>query len=174
MDTCIVHYNTTDSSDNLITVTKETYEILIEAKLCRIELSGENIRQIQSDGIPDTYIENSNDKYHRKCYQRFTMAISISRKRKSTPICVESSRPPRTGDLGSNLFPDYCMICKKDTAIYVNNIKQFPRAIVTDSADRSIREPAINSKPIILTFLYNIIIGNYQPTYLTCVRMKSC
>ena len=59
MDTCIIHYNTTDSSDNLITVTKETYERLIEAKKCCIELGGENIHQ--SDGIPDTYIGNSNE-----------------------------------------------------------------------------------------------------------------
>ena len=91
MDTCIVQYNTTDSSDNLITVTKETHERFIDAKKCRIELGGENIHQIQSDGLPYTYIGNSNDKYHRKCNQRYTMAISISRKRKSTPICVDSS-----------------------------------------------------------------------------------
>ena len=35
------------------------------------------------------------------------------------------------------------MLCKKDTALYVNKVKQFPRAIITDTADHSIREAAV-------------------------------
>ena len=35
------------------------------------------------------------------------------------------------------------MLCKKDTAIYVNKVKQFPRAIIPDTTDHSIRGAAV-------------------------------
>ena len=40
--------------------------------------------------------------------------------RKKTTALKVSSRPSRTGELG-NTFPNYCILCKKETAIYVNN-----------------------------------------------------
>ena len=100
----------TTNCGNLISLTKESHQKLSEAKQSHIKLAGANLHKIQSDAIPATFLEDDNNKYHRQCYQKYTMAISMLRKK--TTALTESSRPSRTGELGNTLFPDYC-ICKK-------------------------------------------------------------
>lgn len=50
------------------------------------------------------------------------------------------TRTRRSGDLGKNLFLDYCMLCKGNTPILVKREKQFLNKILTDTAERAIRE----------------------------------
>ena len=83
--------------------------------------------------------------YHRKCYQKYTKAISVLKTKKGvtdTPCQPSSSRVKRTGDLGKTLFLDYCMICRKSRPIYVKKKKQFPRLLELEKAEKSIEDAA--------------------------------
>ena len=52
------------------------------------------------------------------------------------------TRTRRSGDLGKYLFLDYCTLCKGNTPILVKREKQFLNKILTDTAEREIREVA--------------------------------
>ena len=57
MASCIVHYGAHEESD-LLPLTKEHYERLVEAKKCRCELGGENLHALQSNDIPNLFPDN--------------------------------------------------------------------------------------------------------------------
>ena len=53
-----------------------------------------------------------------------------------------SSRVQRAGELGSTLFPPYCMLCKSEKSIKVKGKKQYPKVLREINAEMSIRETA--------------------------------
>ena len=145
MSSCIVHYNDyTDEEEPLIYAKRESYDKLVNAKSKRVELGGEHAHTEQGRKIPVSYGDNLF--YHRKCYQKYTMAVSIKRKRdeqdstsSQSQSCSRGKR--RKGNLGTILFPLYCMLCKKVTK-YHKRKKQVPKKLELATAEYAIREAA--------------------------------
>ena len=144
MSYCVIHYNGyTEDDEKLLYLNQENYDRLLLAKQSRSELGGDNTHAEQGNSIPQSYDDNLF--YHRKCYQKYTKAISVLKTKKGvtdTPCQPSSSRVKRTGDLGKTLFPDYCMICKKSGPIHVKKKKQFPRLLELEKAEKSIEDAA--------------------------------
>ena len=96
---CTVHYeNYVDENEQLLPLCTDGYERLVLATACRNELGGGNIHEVQSSQIPKQYAENI--VFHRKCYKKFTSAISTANK--NVPSTSEAStRTRRSGDQGT-------------------------------------------------------------------------
>ncbi len=152
---CCIHYQSINTSDNLITASKNALETLIECKNIRTTLGGENHHIEQCSKVPEIIEGSSDFYYHRQCYQKFTYARALMKRKKSKDEEQEASikiRRTRRGTSSSaeeipreirprGLFPDICMICKKKT-IKVNNKRQSKTKIVTKTAERTLKSAA--------------------------------
>jgi hypothetical protein len=124
-------------------------DTLIECKNIWVSLGGANAHEIQCKNIP----ENCDGKeyfFHRQCYQKFTLAKALLKRkvdkegdggesrikvtRTSTKPSLESSHP-------RGIFPDMCMICKKKT-LKVNQKSQHLTKIVTKTAENTLKQAA--------------------------------
>ena len=115
---CIVHYYNIRTKDALREVT-ETSLKSFKDKLIRETLGGSNHHYEQSAGVPDTH-----DKpyfLHAECFKKFTYAKTLSKRKgnddnsvskvlRLTEVLLELIISSSTT---SNMFPDSCMICKK-------------------------------------------------------------
>ena len=138
MESCQIHYDVFDKEgDSVIKLTELTFKRLKEAQKCRVELGGDNLH-VQGSRLPDSFDESFY--YHKKCYKKFTMAISIHRKRTKFQEFTKR-RTKLTGELSQTLFPKHCMICKK-IVIVVNRKKQVPILIELEKAEKVIKEAA--------------------------------
>ena len=81
------------------------------------------------------------DGFHRQCYQKFTNAVSVAKRKGSLTgeHPVESKRPRRSGGFSGTLFPDICMICGSEGAKKVKGQKQNIKVIQTISACENIQ-----------------------------------
>ena len=149
---CVIHYDHIKTSEKLTNGTLESLNNLKECKKIRETLSFENHHLEQCNGVPENY-SSTTLYYHRECYQKFTYARNLKRKRECsiTPTSRRSIRltSPETEKQISNLnetnetqlFPSYCMICKKHR-IKVKGKDQYPTHIRTHTAQESIKKAA--------------------------------
>ena len=143
MAACRIHYEIYDNEDDkLLKLTEDNLDRLKDAKKCRFELGGNNIKFIRYIVTLCNMHKESEFLYHQKCYKKFTMAISVCKKKSQVQATEPSrSRVKRTGNLGKTLFPKYCMVCKHVT-ITVKRQKQHVRLLELKHAEKAIEEAA--------------------------------
>ena len=95
---CIIHYPQLKlkNKNKLTSLTQTSFQTLKDAKNARIELGLDHLHQIQCDGVPDEFTEGLG--YHYECYNNFTRANSLLRKKKPKEVekpASTSSRPQR-------------------------------------------------------------------------------
>ncbi|CAB4024495.1 Hypothetical predicted protein, partial [Paramuricea clavata] len=141
------------NSDKLIRPSANTFETLLECKKIRESLGGENHHIDQCNKIPENLGEIEYF-YHRKCFQKFVYAKTLLKQKTSQDSCQGSNSKLQkltrktsqrqsdeaTGSRG--LFPNICMICKKKE-LRVKSVCQSLSRIVTDTAERTLKEAAI-------------------------------
>ena len=82
---CVLHYSHIESANSsVIALKEETFQRLLEGKDAREALGGDHMHKQQSESIPDIF-DNQIHGYHRQCYQRYTNAIAVY-KRKFQPL----------------------------------------------------------------------------------------
>ena len=117
---CLIHYDTIQYSDNLIAIDEVRYAEIVSAKECRMKLGANHLHHEQVTRVPPGY--KTGLFYHRECYQNFTKARSLLRKREPLKeLCPkpnithgeETGRPRRSHEIDSaGRFPDHCWFCK--------------------------------------------------------------
>ena len=147
--TCIVHYESISKSENLVKGSVESYETLIECSNIRENLAGENYHQEQCRNLAQ-HSEHDELFYHRECYQRFTYAKALI-KRKSTKGDETETRKVQKFTRGAlqtvekagprGLFPDICMICK-NKVLKVKGVRQSLSKIVTETGESTLKQSA--------------------------------
>ena len=147
MAACLIHYEIYDNEDDkLLKLTEDNLDRLKEAKKCRFELGG-SIQVTQCNKKPDKFDKESEFLYHQTCYKKFTMAISVCKKKSQIQATEPScSRVKRTGNLDKTLFPKYCMVCKHVT-ITVKRQKQHARLLELKHAEKASEEAAKQTFP---------------------------
>ena len=91
---CVVHYSYLKSDHNEITRLKEsTYSQLLAGRAARHVLGGAYLHQKQCDFVPEI-LDTEKHGYHRQCYQKFTNAISVA-KRKNSGEATQQAGPKR-------------------------------------------------------------------------------
>ena len=109
---CVVHYKCLKvETTNVTPLTETTYSRLLEAKRACIALGGAYLHQEQCNLIPQD-LDVTKDGFHRQCYQKFTNAVSVAKRKGSLTgeHPVKSKRSRRSGGFSGTLFPDKCMI----------------------------------------------------------------
>ena len=139
--TCIIHYKHLNTAKDTITaVSEDTIKRLLESRDARYDLGSDYIHREQIDRIPE-HFDGTKHGYHRQCYQKFTNAISVL-KRKSSLSVIPEKRQRRSGDFSKILFPDYCMKCKSSNPITVKGKKHIPKNLTTITACEAIKRAA--------------------------------
>ena len=146
---CIIHYNQFERGEKLVDVTEQTFATLVECKSIRESLGGDNHHIQQCKFIPDTF--NQELKYHRQCYQKFTYAKTLAKRkickeprkqRLSNRFVADSQNEAKRRKVElSTLFPEHCMFCEK-VRITVNKKEQYPKRIETKIAENSVLNAA--------------------------------
>ena len=149
---CLVHYGSIKTANTLTKVSEASFQTLVECKSIRVRLGGENSHDEQCSRIPESF-EEKELYYHRECYQKFTYAKTLLKRKVNqdggASTSKRSQRLPRNAlrtDECPNRdsrgrFPDHCMICKK-TAIKVKGKRQVLTKIVTKSAEITLKQAA--------------------------------
>jgi hypothetical protein len=154
---CIIHYpDLVLINCNVTPLSNQSYSTILCCKDTRCELGGLNVHADQCASIPIPVFDPCIHGYHRQCYQKFTKAKSIESRAdtdSSTGDC--SSHPHRLSRTqvtsSQTLFPKSCGLCEKDV-IKVKGKKQYPTAIVTKSAEDTLRKAAeMHDDHVILT-----------------------
>ena len=144
---CIIHYDFTTTSDQLIKVSQAS---LTESKEIRESLGQENHHEEQCNGIPEALGERSLF-YHRECYQKFTFAKTILKRKHDQADDPSKCRKHLSGEHGASdsrnsrgLFPKHCMICLKERKKVKGNF-QLPTKIITTckSAEETLKKAAV-------------------------------
>ena len=78
---CIIHYDFITTSNQLIKVREASLKTLTESKEIHGSLGQENHHEEQCNGIPEALGERSL-LYHRECYQKFTFAKTILKRKR--------------------------------------------------------------------------------------------
>eukprot|EP00794_Sanderia_malayensis_P000996 gene996-312_t len=145
---CTIHYEQLITDEQSLTqLTNETYSKLLASKTARIKLGGGNVHEEQSNSIPDRFIEGEQF-VHRQCYQNFTKAISVYRKRSALLKSKRGTqlsplkRKKRSHEKAGNLFPNVCMKCKSSRPLKVKGQKQNLRVLQTFSSCRMVKRAA--------------------------------
>lgn len=181
--TCCIHYDYIKTSDNLIAASKSAQQTLIECKNIRENLGGENHHIEQCRGIPSNADEVSTTElyFHRECYQKFTYARTLLKRKKTKDEEEESSHKTlrtalRASTASTNLrprglFPDHCMICKKKS-LKVNNKRQPLTSIVTKTAENTLKAAAQarNDQDMIATAAGTDLIAREFQKHEKCYR----
>ena len=76
---CFIHYQQYNNVLKLVDLNETTFQTLLENKKIRITLGGENFHSEQCLNIPDIY--KIGLKYHRECYQKFTYAKTLFKRK---------------------------------------------------------------------------------------------
>lgn len=144
---CVVHYQGIGAQDdNLLPLTREKYDRLLEAKNARERLSGANSHEPQGRGIPVAFDECYT--CHQSCYKKYTMAISVFKKKGRK---IEMETPPSTRKKRCEivaptaiLFPKHCMHpkCLSPNVIKHGGERQMPAPLVTKNACQSVLDAA--------------------------------
>ena len=113
-------YDFITTSDQLIKVSQASLKTLTESKEIRESLGQENHHEEQCNGIPEALGERSLF-YHKECYQKFTFAKKILKKKRDQADHPRKCRKRLSGEHGASdsknsrgLFPKHCMICLKE------------------------------------------------------------
>ena len=148
---CCIHYKNIKYTDHLIRTSQTTLDMLIENKNIRVNLIGENHHPEQCCGIPDFKEQHSELFYHRECYQKFTYAKALLKRKnvKDQELGMNSKRQRLISNksLDPNeirpraLFPSICMICKKKS-IKINNKRQPFTKVITKMAEMTLKAAA--------------------------------
>lgn len=92
---CVIHYKHLGATNEIITaVNEDTFKKLQENKEARRTLGGEYIHKEQIDNLPSS-LDSETHGFHRQCYQKFTNAVSVL-KRKKTSKDVPDKRQRRS------------------------------------------------------------------------------
>ena len=131
-----------------------TFKTLFECKKIRETIGGENHHIEQCKRIPDNLGETEYF-YHRKCFQKFVYAKTLLKRKGSNndndadqSASTKVQRRTRASSQNTvtvssaGIFPSLCMICKKKD-IKVKGIRQSLSKIVTETAERTIKQAAI-------------------------------
>ena len=103
---CVIHYSHIESANSsVIAFKEETFQRLLEGKDAHEALGGDYMHKQQSESIPDIFDDQIHG-YHRQCYQRYTNAIAVY-KRKFSATEIPSKRPRRSGEFGPYFAPRY-------------------------------------------------------------------
>ena len=144
---CIIHYDFI-TTDQLIKVSQASLKTLTDSKEIRESLGQENHHEEQCNGIPEALGERSLF-YHRECYQKFTFAKTILKKKRDqadypSKCSKRLSREHGASDSKNSrgLFPKHCMICLKER-IKVKGKFQLPTKIITKSAEETLKKAAV-------------------------------
>ena len=108
---CVVHYDGIDlASPTVRPLTENAFETLLANKSARERLAGDHYQK-QADNLPVRGM-NHTDTTH-SVIKKFTMAVSIERKRKrnedNTTAGSKKRRTSRTGEGSKQIFPMYDM-----------------------------------------------------------------
>lgn len=79
---CVIHYKHLGATNEIITaVNKDTFKKVQESKEARRTLGGEYIHKEQLDNLPSS-LDSETHGFHRQCYQKFTNAVSVLKRKK--------------------------------------------------------------------------------------------
>ena len=141
----IIHYDFISISENLRQITSTTFKTLKKNKV-HIALGGDNLHQLQSAGIPETF--GKNYYVHPESYKKFIVAVSLKkRKRKKKSINVINVAKSKCQKVSLNAqnergkFGANCGICKKRQT-KVGPKYQYPKPIGLTDADKNLKEAA--------------------------------
>eukprot|EP00112_Aurelia_sp_Birch-Aquarium-sp1_P008666 Seg1960.8 transcript_id=Seg1960.8/GoldUCD/mRNA.D3Y31 product="GTPase-activating protein and VPS9 domain-containing protein 1" protein_id=Seg1960.8/GoldUCD/D3Y31 len=138
---CVVHYEHLGvCNEPLKLLNEETFKKLVESKDARCTLGASYFHKEQIESLPQCF-DSDKHGFHRQCYQKFTNAVSVL-KRKSSIADVSEKRQRRSGQFGSVLFPKICMKCKSSNYITVKGKKQQPKNLTTLSACEQVKKAA--------------------------------
>ena len=77
---CLVHYGSIKTANTLTKVSEASFQTLVECKSFRVRLGGENSHDEQCSRIPESF-EEKELYYHRECYQKFTYAKTLLKRK---------------------------------------------------------------------------------------------
>ena len=81
---CIIHYkHLGDSNEEITTLNEGTFKKLQDSAEARRTLGGEYIHCEQIDNLPES-LDCETHGFHRECYQKFTNAVSVLKRKKSS------------------------------------------------------------------------------------------
>ena len=145
---CIIHYNSITTSDQLIKVSQASLKTLSESKEICESLGQENHHEEQCNGIPEALGERPLF-YHRECYQKFTFAKTILKRKLDQADDPSKCQKRLSREHGASdsknsrgLFPKHCLICLKER-IKVKGKFQLPTKIITKSAEETLKKAAV-------------------------------
>eukprot|EP00794_Sanderia_malayensis_P002237 gene2237-2552_t len=154
---CVIHYKNITFSDKLTPVSQKSFASLYECKAIRQKLGGDNRHDDQCKKLPDSWDEGLKIYYHRECYQKFVYARTLLKRKASEDVKAENVRVKSLRRRDDNrgvgeeehvanprgLFPQICMICKKEGRIQVNRKRDGLSKILTKSAEHTLKEAAL-------------------------------
>ena len=76
---CIIHYENINHQNKTVKLSEQTLKTLQENKKIRNNLGRENAHIQQYNNIPDIFIDEL--AHHRECYQKFTYAKILLRRK---------------------------------------------------------------------------------------------
>ena len=124
---------------------------MTESKEICESLGQENHHEEQCNGIPEALGERSLF-YHWKCYQKFTFAKTILKRKRDQADDPRKCRKCLSREHGASdyknsrgLFPKQCMICLKE-GIKVKGEFQLPTKIITKSAEETLKKATCSAK----------------------------
>ena len=161
--TCLIHYSSIKTTTTLTRASDASFQMLLEFKRIRQSLGGENGHDEQCNGVPESLGEKELY-YHRECYQKFTYAKTILKRKSIQDKDTKEIRKFKqlscsSSDIGegsksdaTGLFPHQCMICKKDS-FKIKGKRQVLCRIITKSAENTIKQAAElrNDQDMLLT-----------------------
>ena len=168
---CIIHYkHLGDSNEEITTLNEGTFKKLQDSAEARRTLGGEYIHYEQIDNLPES-LDCETHGFHRECYQKFTNAVSVLKRKKSSND-VPDKRQRRSGQFACNLYPDICMKCKSSNPITIKGKKQYPKNITTISACESIKRAAVlqDDEELILLVANEDLIAREFKMHEKCYR----
>ena len=114
---CVAHYESGSYEySDLIALSSNAHERLLEAKHIRYDQGGKNAHTEQAAGIPKHVDPEIHGIHMEPCYKNFTLIISQVKRKKSDDGNQSTSkqlRGPSISKASTHLFPDYCYFCKK-------------------------------------------------------------
>ncbi len=161
---CVIHYESVQCSENLISVDNARFEELVNIKQCRQQLGSKFIHSEQASGIPHGFKDGLF--YHRECYANFSRARTDFKKRRLPLKEIDQNtgiqRPQRSRDVDSSgRWPDHCWFCKQKKAKRVR------------SKNKDILEPIKVVNPDVKETLLNAAKQRNDETLLRCIDIDT-
>ena len=157
--TCVIHYEHLLSSKEVVNALNESkFKVLIENKVAREWLRGENAHLPQCSSIPSELVKTTHG-VHRKCYQKFTMGVSIEKKKRQKDEAIAEpsrKRPRRSGEGAKQLFPVMCMFCKSAERKKLKGNRQKIHKITLPNVEELIKKAAVDKNDLVMQ---NLVIG---------------